>query len=409
MPLPWTPSALLGTVLGGRWRLLSVIGEGGMGVVFAATNELDRSPVAVKILRSEFASNAHVVERFLGEADVCMRVVHPSVVHILGRGAMPDGTPYLVMELLAGGSLADRIRQPPPLGDAEVRAIVGGILRGLDIVHAAGLVHRDMKPENVILARGPARGLDVKLLDFGIAKVIDEAGGAGAITRTGAVLGTPAYMSPEQVQSAKNTDARSDLWSVGVLAYQLMTGRLPFEGATEFARISAILEGAPIPLAQVTPLFGAWQPWLDRALQKDRARRFQSAAEMAEALGVRWPHEGAMPAASAHVATAPIVAVGPRVNSHAPAAYSATAPSMPAIAAAPRVAASSTLGSPSLPPHALPPAPAPPPVVAYAPASGDLESTTFRGRSGIAPALVVAFVVAALIAGFALGFAAAKL
>jgi serine/threonine-protein kinase len=160
------------------------------------------------------------------------------------------------------------------------------MLAGLEAAHEIGIVHRDLKPANVFLARDHDGLFAVKLLDFGIAKVMEVAGGMGKKTKTGVLLGTPAYMSPEQIKSAKDVDGRADLWSAGVIFYEMLTGRTAFPAPTDYARLAAVLQTSPIPVDKVDPQLGALAPFMGRALQKDPTLRFQSAREMALALGV---------------------------------------------------------------------------------------------------------------------------
>ncbi|MEO6418597.1 MAG: serine/threonine-protein kinase, partial [Polyangiaceae bacterium] len=168
---------------------------------------------------------------------------------------------------------------------AQAVPIMQGILAGLTVAHAAGVVHRDLKPANIFLSRNPQGVFEVKLLDFGIAKVMDAAGGMGSKTRTGMFLGTPAYMSPEQIKSPKNVDARTDLWAAGVMFYRMLTGQPPFSGQYEVDRLSAILTEAQEPMERIDPQLAPLSEFMTRALQKDRAHRFQSATEMSQALG----------------------------------------------------------------------------------------------------------------------------
>jgi serine/threonine-protein kinase len=167
---------------------------------------------------------------------------------------------------------------------AHAVPILQGMLAGLEAAHAQGVVHRDLKPGNVFLAREPQGLFAVKLLDFGIAKVMDVAGGMGNKTKTGMLLGTPAYMSPEQIKSAKDVDARADLWSAGVMFYEMLTGRTAFPAPTEYARLSAVLQYDPEPVETIDPELAILGPFLARALQKDPEARFQTAREMSLSL-----------------------------------------------------------------------------------------------------------------------------
>ena len=437
MAAPGAPAnALVGAILSRRFRLVAPLGEGGMGIVYVAEPVAGGPRVAIKILRPEFLEEPNVLERFLEEAHTSMRIQHPNVLRVFEAAKAEDGSPYIVMELLDGQTLSRFTSAGEKIPPAAAVPILQGILAGLGAAHAHGIVHRDLKPENVFLVQGGGPGgggYQVKILDFGIAKVMDAAGGMGNRTRTGMLLGTPAYMSPEQVRSSKDTDARTDLWAAGVLFYQVLNGRQPFVAPTEFARLAQILGAPPEPLE---PEVAGFAPFFERALQKDRNLRFQSAQEMSQALAMG-------PASTLRPMTAPMPSMGsppgPMQHSHAAAAYTPTALS-PAIsvaaveAAAMRVSAlpesaagpGGTLasgGRPSVPPGSggvggtLPSghgrvSTSPPPVVVVGPPSSHGDSLSFAGapkRSGIAPALLVVLVTLALVAGFVLGFAVAKM
>jgi serine/threonine protein kinase len=283
---------LSGAVLSRRYRLKAEIGRGGMGAVYAAETLDGGAPVAIKILHPFFVADETVMNRFLEEGRTCMRLVHPNILRIHECLAAEDGSPYLVMDLLEGIPLSAYTKNGGRVALAHAVPILGGILAGLEAAHALGVVHRDLKPGNVFLAR--AGGVfSVKLLDFGIAKVMDAAGGMGTKTSTGALLGTPAYMSPEQVKSAKDVDGRTDLWSVGVMFYEMLTGRVAFPAPTEYARLAAVISAKPTPIQSIDPELAPVAPFMERALEKDRERRFQTAREMAGQLAALMP-QGAL-------------------------------------------------------------------------------------------------------------------
>ncbi len=290
MGIPFSRSGALpsGTVVGGRYRLLEALDSGAMGIVYVAESIEHRQRVAVKMLRAEFCHEASVVGRFLDEARAAQRLVHPNVVRTLDHGLGTDArSPFIVLELLLGLPLIVYTqhggRVPPPIA----LIIARGVLDGLEVAHGAGIVHRDLKPANVFLAQDQASGLwQVKLLDFGVAKVMDLAGGMGSMTKSGMFLGTPAYMSPEQIISPRDVDARSDLWALGVLLYRMLSGVPPFPGTTEVDRMTAIVHHPPFPIERVDAKLAPFATFMMRALEKDRASRFQSATQMAEALGV---------------------------------------------------------------------------------------------------------------------------
>ncbi len=277
------PEELVGATLDRRWRLTNVLGQGGLSAVYEAQAVEGGASAAVKLLRAEFGDNPEVVTRFLNEVRASARVDHPGIARVFEAVRAADGTPYLVMELLRGEPLADRMnRGRVPVEQAA--GIVQNILRALSAAHAAGVVHRDLKPGNVFLTGDTENGCELKLLDFGISLVLDAAGGMHRKTRTGMLLGTPGYMSPEQIKDIKHTDARADLWSCGILFYELLTGVPAFEAENEFARVTKVLTSSPVPIEQVAPQYAHWGPFFQRALARDPAQRFQSAYEMAQAV-----------------------------------------------------------------------------------------------------------------------------
>jgi serine/threonine-protein kinase len=272
-------SALVGAVLERRWQLARSLGEGGLGLVYAANDLSGGPPVAVKLLRREFLSEAAVIDRFFQEAAAAGKVHHPGIVGMLAASRAEDGTPYLVMELCEGEPLtAIMNRGRLPLEHAL--AIVEQMLSALGAAHAAGVVHRDLKPDNVFVFAGSGAP-QVKILDFGLARVMDAAGGAARRTKTGMLLGTPGYMSPEQVLGSKSVDLRADLWAVGVLFYEMLTGRRAYEGQNDFMRLTAVLHAPPAPIEQAAPHYAHLAPFFARALDPAPERRFQSAEEMA--------------------------------------------------------------------------------------------------------------------------------
>jgi serine/threonine-protein kinase len=274
----------VGAVLNGRYRLVRLLGEGGMGAVYEAEGVRGEGRCAVKMLHPEFVQEPSIVQRFFAEAQATRALQHPNVARAYDAAIAEDGTPYLVMELLQGMPLATWLENGRAVPPQQAAPIVHGVLTALTVAHAQRIVHRDLKPDNLFLVRDAQGGFLVKVLDFGIAKVMDAAGGMGAKTRTGVLLGTPGYMSPEQIKNAKGVDPRSDLWSVGVILYEMMTGQQPFRADNEFARLTAVLTDEVQPIERVAPHLAAWAPFFRRALAKDPAQRFQTADEMARAL-----------------------------------------------------------------------------------------------------------------------------
>ncbi len=275
---------LVGAVLNGRWKLVRLLGEGGMGAVYEADGIRGEGKRAIKMLHPEFQREQQILERFFTEAQACKGLQHPNVAQVYEHATAEDGSPYLVMELLSGIPLAAYIDQGNAIPPHQAAPIIHGVLQALTVAHAQRIVHRDLKPDNLFLVRDPQGSFVVKVLDFGIAKVMDAAGGMGSKTRTGMLLGTPGYMSPEQIKNSKGVDPRSDLWSVGVIFYEMLTARQPFVAATEFARLTAVLTDPVTPIEQVVPALAPWAGFFQRALAKNPAERFQSADEMARAL-----------------------------------------------------------------------------------------------------------------------------
>ena len=273
---------LVGAVLNGRFRLVRLLGEGGMGAVYEADSLLGEGKRAVKLLHQEFVKEELILQRFFAESEATRTLNHPNVAQVLETATAENGTPYLVMELLVGTSLATYTDQALTLSPAQAVNVIYGVLQALSMAHGRGIVHRDLKPDNLFLVGDVNGAFNVKVLDFGIAKVMELAGGMGQKTRTGVLLGTPGYMSPEQVKNSKGVDARTDLWSVAVILYELLTAQAPFPGDNEFSRLTSVLSEEPRPIDQVAPHLAGWAPFFQRALMKDPARRFQTAEEMGQ-------------------------------------------------------------------------------------------------------------------------------
>ncbi|WP_236514745.1 serine/threonine-protein kinase [Sandaracinus amylolyticus] len=269
-----------GSVIAGKYRLESPIGKGGMGAVWRATHLTLGRAVAVKMVLGD-APPPETLQRFLREARSLASVQHRNVVDVIDFGE-EHGRPFLVMECLEGESLAQRLERTPAPTLAEITEWIAGALGGLAAIHDAGLVHRDLKPANLFLARD-ADGVIPKVLDFGIARSSEAAG--ATITHSMQTLGTPHYMSPEQVRSAKSVDARSDLYAMGVILYQALTGRLPFDGPSATAVIAAIVTDDPERVATLRPDLPRGVPELvHRAMARDPSFRFPDARTMRQAL-----------------------------------------------------------------------------------------------------------------------------
>ncbi len=280
-PSPTLPAA--GVVVADRYSLLRAIGEGGMAAVWLAHDQWLDCLCALKLLHADQARDPEVRSRFEREAAVVARIRSTNVVRIIDRGQW-QGLPYIAMEYLAGEDLRARLQHRGRLERWEAYEVIAQIARGLTLVHARGVVHRDVKPENIFLAPD-ASGEVAKLLDFGVAKQLVPSP-TEASTLAGLFLGTVDYASPEQLRGA-NVDWRSDLWSLSVVAFECLTGSRPFVADSPAELCGAVLHE---PLPRVTEYDGELPPefeaWLERALARDPERRFQSARELADALAV---------------------------------------------------------------------------------------------------------------------------
>ncbi|AUX39891.1 uncharacterized protein SOCE26_012860 [Sorangium cellulosum] len=306
---------LVGAVLNGRFRLVRLLGEGGMGAVYEAEGLRGEGKRAIKVLHPEFTQDELVLQRFFAEAEATKGFVHANIASVFEAARAEDGTPYLVMELLQGVPLAAYIDQGNPIPPQQAVPILHEVLQALMAAHAHKVIHRDLKPENLFLVRDARGGFRVKVLDFGIAKVMDAAGGMGLKTRAGTLLGTPGYMSPEQIKNAKGVDARTDLWSVGVIFYEMLTATQPFPAENEFARLTAVLAKEVRPIEQVAPHLAAWGFFFQRALSKDVSGRFQTAEEMAQTLAAV-AHRAGIVVPGAHTSSPPppIPSLVPRMS-----------------------------------------------------------------------------------------------
>ena len=257
-----------------------------MGAVWLAEHLSLRTNVVVKFMARGLADSDAAKARFAREAAAASQVKSPHVVQMLDHGVLESGAPYIVMELLEGRDLEDQLEASGHLEPREVVAIVAQLARALGRAHERAIVHRDIKPSNVFLCDAGGGELFVKLLDFGIAKG-QEIGVAGGTTRTGSFVGSPYYMSPEQVVGAKDIDYRSDLWSLGVVAYEALTGQRPFEAETVGALALKIhRDPLPVPSAVDRSLGPAVDAWFAKACAREPAARFASAKELADALAV---------------------------------------------------------------------------------------------------------------------------
>lgn len=284
------PDPLIGVVLAERYRILERLGEGGMGLVYRGEHILMKKAVAIKLLHQELGTVEEAARRFEREAQSASRLSHPSIVATTDFGRVPDGplrgTLYLVMEYVPGRLLAD-VLADGPLPVARAVGLARLILRGLAHAHEQGVIHRDLKPTNIMVLPRPGGGDLVKILDFGIAKLSDPGEDTQlALTRGGMIFGTPSYMSPEQA-AGEVVDARSDLYTCGVILFELLTGRKPFQ-ADDLVKLMAMQVTAPPPsFAQAAPgrsIHPAIEAVVMRALRKSRQERYASAVDFLAAL-----------------------------------------------------------------------------------------------------------------------------
>ncbi|WP_438010167.1 protein kinase [Sorangium sp. So ce321] len=277
-----------GQILSGKYRVERILGQGGMGVVVAALHEQLHQRVAIKLLHP--GANAEMVERFVREARAAVRLKSEHVARVLDVGTLETGAPFMVMEYLEGSDLQQTLRERGPL---ELEEAVGYVLEACEAIaeaHAAGIIHRDLKPANLFLARGADGSGMVKVLDFGISKALAESSSAGGepelgLTKTAMVLGSPLYMAPEQMRSARTVDTRADIWSLGAILYQLLTARVPFD-ATSLSELILMIntEVPPSPSTFRSDLPPGLEAAILRCLEKDVAKRFRSVAELAVAI-----------------------------------------------------------------------------------------------------------------------------
>ncbi len=293
-PAPVQPMALpnktkipVGTVLAGKYRITREIGRGGMATVHEAENVDIGKRVAIKVLAQELTGSQIVVERFLREARAAAAIRSPYICDVYDSGKLSSGQPFLVLELLEGESLYERMTRQRQLDAPTTIAVISQVCRGLTKAHAASIVHRDLKPENIFLTKDEEGELLAKILDFGLAKFYTPTTKDQArLTREGAVFGTPAYMSPEQVRGQGAVDHRADLWALGCITYECFTGKTVWSTDQGVAMTFAQIASAPLPRpARYRPdLPQSFTDWFDRTLDRNIERRFQTAKEFAEGL-----------------------------------------------------------------------------------------------------------------------------
>lgn len=284
-----SPQDLVGTVLEGRYKINRVIGGGGMGAVFDGEQMSNGRPVAVKVLPFQMVENKESLTRFFNEARLTAALSSANICSIYDYGTLDDGRPYYVMERLRGQPLSEQIKEQGVLAMLDAVEIVMQVLSGLRAAHRRGIIHRDVKPANVFLHERADERIQVKLLDFGVAKdlgVLKESEDP-TLTNTGYVMGTPFYLSPEQIMGARDIDGRVDLWAVGVVLYECVSGKRPFLGRNFPELASKIVYDAHRPMWERRPATPEQlQQVVDRALAKTPEQRYQRASHFLRDLQV---------------------------------------------------------------------------------------------------------------------------
>jgi serine/threonine-protein kinase len=280
---------LVGQTIADKYEIRSVLGSGGMGTVFEAKHKAIGRLVAIKILHPAQIENVTAVKRFHQEAWAAGSIGHPNLCEVYDVGALPNGSPFIVMERLFGTTLSERLDQVKRLAVGDAVIIVMHVLAGLEAVHTRGVLHRDIKPENVFLVERAGFPTTVKLLDFGVSKVVAAELGdwddKSALTKTGVVMGTPYYVSPEQARAVRDLDARTDLYSCGVMMYEALTGEIPFDAPHFNALLLRILQGNPAPMRTLRPEIPEdLEKVVAKSMAANRDARYPTANDMARAL-----------------------------------------------------------------------------------------------------------------------------
>ena len=414
-----------GTLISGKYRIVRLIGDGGMGTVYEARHEVLGSGVALKFLHSDLAKRPGLTQRFLQEARVSATIQSLHVARVTDVDTAQDGSPYLVMELLSGQGLQSMLDRQGKLPVEQAIDFTLQILAGIEAAHATGVVHRDLKPDNVFVTPSSGGPL-LKLIDFGIAKLRASSEFSKGLTRAGVVMGTPEYMAPEQLLSAHTTDHRADIYSIGVMLFEMLSGLRPADGDDAEIIVAAVDSGRVRKLHDIAPgLPDGLVALVERATLPDREQRFESAAVMRLALAPfagQLSHAGQLAATAAPQAAlppasavlqglptnlpAPAAAVPKTLAPDAPplsvsqlgAARTSLSESEPVMSQMPRPQAGTSMGGP--PGYALAAAYAPSP---YGFPAQPQPQPRAKGRSGL---LVSALVLAVLGGGGAVGYAA---
>ncbi|MCL2449149.1 MAG: serine/threonine protein kinase [Polyangiaceae bacterium] len=293
-----------GDVLAGKYRVERVIGVGGMGIVVAARHEQLDQLVAIKLVRQEALSTGDAAERFMREARAAAKLKSEHVAKVLDVGTLDTGAPFMVMELLDGTDLASVLESYGPIPFEMAACLVAQACEAVAEAHACGIIHRDLKPHNLFLTWSAGGTPKIKVLDFGVSKAVGRmSSGGGSLTGTRAMLGSPLYMAPEQMRSSRDVDARADVWALGVVLFELLTRRWPFEAETMPELCLKVVSDPPISLAALRPETpAALIAIVERCLEKTPARRYANARELAEALEQFVPTQSRMAGENARIA-----------------------------------------------------------------------------------------------------------
>lgn len=303
-----------GDLIDNKYRIVRLIGEGGMGSVHEGENVRIKRRVAIKVLHKHAADNEAALTRFEREAQAAGHIGSDHIMEVLDVGVLADGDRYMVMEFLDGEPLSSRIRNAGSLTPQHLVPLLRQALSGLDAAHKAGIIHRDLKPDNIFVVREKAGKTDfVKLIDFGISK-FNVLGGDMAMTSTGAVMGTPYYMSPEQAKGSRSVDARSDIYSMGVIAFEALTGQVPFDGSTFNELMFKIVLAEPPQLKLLRPdIDPAFAALVEKMMARDPEARYATCKEVIAALDT-WTNTGqAVPVAAPTVVSPTANAAPPGV------------------------------------------------------------------------------------------------
>jgi len=291
---PVTHQNLVGRTLQGRYEIVKKVGEGGMSFVYLATDVSTRERYAIKVLSAALSQDANAMARLRREAALGMRLAHPNICHIIRLGETEDGLVYVVMPFVDGEILSDRTNRRGSLPLAEVVPLLRDMATGLHVAHELKIVHRDLKPENVMVCKRPDGTEYAVVMDFGLAKERRAGAELQKLTATGIILGTPEFMSPEQLRG-KPLDPRTDIYSLALMTYEMLTGKLPFQGRTQQEMMIARLRSDPTPLRKVRPdldLPESVERVLAKALQRNPDDRYQTTLEFADAFAAAAAERG---------------------------------------------------------------------------------------------------------------------